>query len=282
MVSVAQLRRRTADMLAKAGNDSPRADTDVLISRILGLTKTEILMGRTVIDEESERAFISAAERVKNGEPVQYVVGACEFMSLDFAVNRDTLIPRPDTEILVETALDACGNIPNAEILDIGCGTGCIGISMAHFLPDSHITAIDISEGALKTAAENAERNGVRGRMTFLKCDIMTEFPENPYGDCFDMIVSNPPYIPPRDIETLSPKVRDFEPRRALDGGEDGLKFYRRISESPRLKKGGILAFEVGAGQATDVKNIMSAKFENIRIIKDLSGIERVVFGTYI
>lgn len=279
MVSLGELRRRAAAELLAHGCDSPKADTDVLLRRLLGFDKTDIILGARSVTDEQEAVFNAALARLKCGEPVQYVTGVCEFMSLDFRVSRDTLIPRADTEILVEAVIGMCRGIPAPNILDIGCGSGCIAVSLARYIRGSRIVGADISDGALDIAAQNAALNRVQDQIDFVKCDIMRDFPECPSNGGFDVIVSNPPYIPPRDIERLASKVRDFEPRRALDGGEDGLDFYRRIVSAARLKRGGILAFEVGIGQAEDVRALMQSRFENITIIKDLSGTDRVVTG---
>ncbi len=269
MVSLKALRKSA--ILELSDNESPSADVDsILLS--MGFSKSDIIIGEKSVDEKLLRP---ALERLKSGEPVQYITGGCEFMSLRFEVNPATLIPRADTEILVETVIDLCKDRP-VNILEIGSGSGCIAISLAHYLPASHILSVDISEKALETAQRNAENNGVSHRCKFEKCDIMQSFPQI----APDIVVSNPPYIPQTDIEELERKVKNFEPLTALDGGKDGLDFYRRISKDVKLTSQGILAFEVGINQAADVAEIMSTRFENIKIIKDLSGIDRVVVGT--
>ena len=195
-------------------------------------------------------------------------------MSLWFSLNSSTLIPRCDTEILVEELISVLKG-KKKRILDIGTGSGCIAISLAYNLPDAEILSVDISEKALHTATQNAELNNVSQRCRFEYCNILESFPDF----LPDVVVSNPPYIPQKDIDSLDRKVKDFEPLTALAGGEDGLDFYRRISHDVPLTPNGLLAFEVGIGQAGDVRDIMSERFEQIQIIKDLNGIDRVVTG---
>ncbi len=274
MVKLKALRRSSVEKLISAGNDSPTADVDSIFLS-LGFSKSDIIIGEKEITPQTQEHFANSLERLLSGEPVQYIVGGCEFMSLWFKVNSSTLIPRCDTEILVEQLIEKLGNKP-VNILDIGTGSGCIAISLAHYLPKARVLSVDISDNALKTAKKNAILNRVDDRCTFEKCDILQQVPHF----LPDVIVSNPPYIPRRDIDSLDRKVKDFEPLSALiGGGEDGLDFYRRIASDIPLSQKGTLAFEVGIGQAQDVAEIMSKRFENIQIKKDLSGIDRTVMG---
>jgi len=278
MVTLKELRKAAAGDLSSIGNDSPLADADYLLIHLLGFSRRDLILGDRTLDNTQKSMFDEALKRLKSGEPVQYIAGKCEFMSLWFEVNRHTLIPRSDTEILVEAVADRCKGLQNLNILDIGTGSGCIAISLAHFLPKSFVTAIDISKDALTVAEKNAKSVGVSGRCTFLKWDIMQGFPtlKNP----LEVIVSNPPYIPDADIDSLDKKVKSFEPLSALSGGNDGLDFYRRIVDTANLAKGGILAFEVGINQSQAVCDIMSDRFCDIEIKKDLGGIYRVIIGT--
>jgi len=273
MVKLKSLRKSAIERLMTEGCDSPTADVDsILLS--YGFSKNDIIIGDKEIFPKEQEAFESAISRIIQGEPVQYIVGGCEFMSLWFKVNSSTLIPRCDTEILVEELIQQL-NGKSVKILDIGTGSGCIAISLAHYLPLAEVLSVDISDDALSTAKENANNNGVSERCGFEYCDIMESIPDF----VADVVVSNPPYIPQKDIEGLDKKVKDFEPHTALIGGLDGLDFYRRIAKDIPLTPHGILAFEVGIGQADDVADIMSKRFEEIKIIKDLSGIDRVVMG---
>ena len=224
-------------------------------------------------------------------EPLQYITGHQEFWSLDFKVTPDVLIPRPDTEILVEEALKAVrretldvrrqNQLPFT-ILDLCTGSGCIAISLAHELKDAVVHAIDASEAALSIARENAEKNGVRDRVIFLQGDLYEALTSHVSRlTSYDLIVSNPPYIKNIDIPNIQPEVRDYEPRMAVDGGTEGLGFYKRIvADAPNhLSPHGWLMVEVGEGQADAVSKMMAdtGAFESISTVKDLAGIERVV-----
>ncbi len=267
--------RHTASML----KDNARFEAEMIVMHTLGISRTELITNprRAVTDGEVERVNETAARRA-GGEPLQYILGETEFMSLPFKVNRATLIPRSDTETLVEHVLEYM-NGEACNILDIGAGTGCIGISLAHYNKNARVTELDISADALNTARENAEINGVSDRMEFVNADILNEIP---VGD-YDIIVSNPPYIETAIIDTLQTEVKDYEPISALDGGADGLKFYRRITEiAPKmLKKNGLLAFEIGFNQGESVKKLMEKNYNDIRIIKDLCGNDRVISGRW-
>lgn len=277
-VKIKELRKKAIKYLADKGNSSPHADVDFVLVNLMGLNKSEIIIGEYNFGQEEVNKLKSAVERIGNGEPVQYVVGSCEFMSLNFEVNESTLIPRADTEILVETVLDFCERTGKNRILEIGCGSGCVAVSLAYYLKQASVFAIDISEKALDIAQENAKALGVADRIKFFKHDIMSGFPEVEGG--VDVVVSNPPYISTREIDELEKKVKAFEPRTALDGGADGLDFYRKITECSKVREGGLLVFEVGYNQAEEVKKIMhSCGYTEICFVKDLSGIERVVKG---
>lgn len=274
MVRLKELRMAAAKVLEASGNDSPLSDTDFIL-RAIGFSKTDIIIGDKPVDEEIKEQFLQAIERVKTGEPVQYVVGGCEFMSMWFAVSPATLIPRCDTEILVEKVVELCKDKQDLNIFEVGSGSGCIAISLAKFLPEARVISADISADALEVAKKNAEALGVSDRVSFIEWDIKKGFPE--FLESPNVIVSNPPYIPKSDIFELDKKVKDFEPLTALDGGEDGLDFYRLISKKAPLKDNGIIAFEVGIGQADAVAGLLSTRFTGIEITKDLSGIDRVV-----
>ena len=265
--------RHTASKLT----DNARFEAELIVMHALGISRTELITNprRAVTDDEVKRVNETAARRA-GGEPLQYILGETEFMSLPFKVNRSTLIPRSDTETLVEHVLEYM-NGEACNILDVGAGTGCIGISLAHYNKNARVTELDINTDALNTAKENAEINGVSDRVKFVRADILNEIPDGSY----DIIVSNPPYIETAVIGTLQTEVKDYEPISALDGGEDGLTFYRRITEiAPKmLKKNGLLAFEIGFDQGKSVKKLMGKNYNNIRIIKDLCGNDRVISG---
>lgn len=276
MVKLKELRKKSIEILKGCQNDSPLADVDYILSH-LGFSKTDLLLGDKTVDKSTEDAFWKCLDRLKCGEPVQYITGRCEFMSLEFEVTPETLIPRSDTEVLVEAVIEVAKSISNPRILEIGSGSGCIAISLAHYLHTAKITSVDISDGALAVATRNAKTNGVSDRVEFKKHNVFDGFDFCRVAP--DIIVSNPPYIPKADILTLDKKVKDFEPLSALDGGNDGLDFYRFITQNCKVSKNGYLAFEVGINQAQDVAEIMSERFEDVKIIHDLAGIERVVIG---
>jgi len=216
--------------------------------------------------------------------PLQYILRETEFMSLPFSVNPSVLIPRPETEVLVETVIDRlrCLALPHPTVAAIGTGSGVIAVALAHFLPQTVVDATDTSDTALRIARLNAEQNGVIDRILFLMGDVTT-----PLTCQLDALVSNPPYIPTDDIQHLLPEVRDHEPRQALDGGPDGLRYYRRLvpEATNLLKNGGVLGLEVGGeGQAKAVGEMIekTAMFQKIEIIKDLNGVDRVVIAHHV
>ncbi len=248
-----------------------------ILSFVLGISPSElVLKGKNEVSEKDRETALSLVKRRLSHEPLQYILGSWEFMSLPFFVSKGVLIPRQDTETLAEFVLSETDNSKKT-VLDIGTGTGCIPISIAHFKRNFTCSGIDISEKAIDLAKRNAENLKVSDRVDFALCDIFCTLPENK----FDIVVSNPPYIKSDIIETLSPEVRDFEPRAALDGGIDGLSFYRRICEiAPEiLNKGGLLAFEIGFDQGDAVSALMRESFDRVAVIKDLCGNDRVVSG---
>ena len=250
-------------------------DGQLLITGALNMSVTDyILKDRNEISNEKAIEIKECAKRILSGEPLQYVVGMTEFMSLKFHVEEGVLIPRPDTETLVEKAIEVIGD-KALSVLDIGTGSGCVSISIANYCKNANVYSLDISDKAISIAKDNAIRNNVK--INFIECNILEQVPKGSY----DLIVSNPPYIPSEVIEGLDSNVKDYEPRLALDGGYDGLDFYKRITDiAPSiLNKEGALVYEVGHDQAQDVKKLMEKDFKNISIIKDLCGINRVVYG---
>ncbi len=213
--------------------------------------------------------------RRRAGEPIQYITGEAEFYGLPLCVTPNVLIPRPETEHLVEKALELAGQFTRPAIVDIGTGSGAIAVAVAHQLHDACVTAIDISESALAVARGNAQRNGVEARIRFLRGDLFAPVAE----DRFDIVVSNPPYIPAADRDALSPEVRDHEPALALFAGSDGLDIYRRLIPAAHsvLVPGGYLVLEIGYGQSESVRMLLAgAGFTHIEFAPDLQGISRV------
>lgn len=227
--------------------------------------------------------------RRQKGEPLQYLLGSCEFMGLSFKVDSRVLIPRPETELLVETVIHLAQKIPRRpiRILDLGTGSGNIAISLAKFIEGCQVSAVDICQGALDLASENARLNGVEDRIHFIQGDLFSAFKKTrvsqnflPNQMVFDMIISNPPYIPSAMIGRLAVEVQK-EPRGALDGGADGLDFYRHlVQEGPFfLKEGALMIFEMGDGQREAIEQIVFDR-QNLRILerlKDYRAIERIM-----
>jgi release factor glutamine methyltransferase len=222
--------------------------------------------------------FRALIERRRAGEPIQYITGEQEFYGLPFRVTPDVLIPRPETEHLVEKALALAAAFMHPRIVDVGTGSGSIAVALAHELPDAQITAADISAAALEIARGNAERNGVAGRIEFFESDLLAAIA----GERFEMVVSNPPYVPAADRDSLSIEVREHEPALALFAGEDGLAIYRRLIPDAFavLASGGFLLMEIGYGQSQAVAALLTAAgFEQIEFVPDLQGIPRVACG---
>ena len=264
-------------------SDTPRLDVEMLLKKALG--DVDSMYIRMYLDkqltQEQEKYFLEMIKERLNERPIAYIIGNREFMGLDFFVKEGVLIPRPDTEILVEEIINICNNRTGLNILDIGTGSGAITISLAKYLDKSHVVSADISDIALEIASKNAISNNVDERIDFIKSDVFSNVPQE---EKFDLIVSNPPYIRKADIDGLDRQVKDFEPYNALEGGEDGLDFYRKITKESKdfLKNKGILAYEVGHDQAYDVSEIMRENgFEGIYTKCDLQGFERVVIGFY-
>lgn len=263
-----------------------KRDAETLLLYLEKADRTFLYVHRNdATDEYRADAYFGLIDRRAAGEPLQYILGSQEFMGLNFEVNPSVLIPRQDTETLVELALKRAGEKKRSlSILDMCCGSGAIAVSMAHFLPKAKITACDISPEALEVARGNAARNGLNGRIEFRESDLffMTKRKKTVrIKDSFDMILSNPPYIPTQDIDTLQTEVRDHEPIKALDGGSDGLDFYRRIAEDAfgSLKKDGLMFLEIGCDQAEAVTSLLSGAgyYSEIEVHKDLTGLDRVI-----
>lgn len=268
--------------LRAAGIEASTLEARELVCFGTGKTPEELTRdGRLYASPELERQVRRLVERHLAGEPVAYLIGEWEFYGLPLDINSDVLIPRPDTEALVEQAVEHLKTLDGGRVLDLCAGSGCIGLAVASQVPDIRVVLGEISEGALKVCRQNIRRTAMSGRVIPI-CVNTLEKPEKNLGE-FQCILSNPPYIPTADIDGLDTSVKDYEPHMALDGGEDGLDFYRAISAQWKdvLAPGGRLYFEVGIGQADAVLRLMRAQgFGDIQIVKDLSGIPRVVYGT--
>ena len=272
------LRRR----LREAGAEDATQAARELVCTASGKTKNELLRdGLLYASPEVERSAYSLCARHLAGEPVAYLIGEWEFYGLPLDISPAVLIPRPDTEVLATKLIDAARSAGPCRILDLCAGSGCIGLAAAANLPGARVLLGEYDEEALKICRQNIRRNRLTSRVASLRLDAR-EKPSRSLGE-FNFLVSNPPYIPSADIASLDVSVREHEPRLALDGGEDGLDFYRAICEKWRdaLAPEGMLFFEVGIGQADSVLRIMrSSGFGDIQIVKDLNNIPRVVYGT--
>ena len=275
--SVLDLLQWTANYFAGKGIENGRLDAELLLAEILQLNRIGLYLhfDRPVNSDELA-AFRALIERRARREPLAYILGRCEFWSLTFKVGPDVLIPRGDTETLVEAALKVLP--PGGNLLDIGVGSGAIALAIAHERPDAQVEGIDLSPAALALAAENAQILGLTARVALRQGDLFALDDSRQY----DVIVSNPPYIAIEEQATLMPEVRDFEPALALFAGDDGLDCYRALIPAARgaLRSSGILLVEVGAGQAAAVAELFAiAGYVEIFTRRDLAGIERVVGG---
>ena len=257
---------------------SPELEARLIVEKASGKTRAEYIRdGQLDVPEKIAEAVQGYTERRLLGEPVAYITGEWEFFSLPFFVNSDTLIPRADSEVLAAHATMLLSYIKAPRVLDLCAGSGCLGIAVSKNVSDVMLTLADILPGALEMCEKNANRNGVIAKLATF--DALKSPPENLE---YDMLMCNPPYIPEGELDSLDSSVRDFEPRLALDGGSDGLKFYRAIAAhwKSTLVPGGWILFECGCGQAADVRTILEAEgFSEIAQAEDTAGITRVVIG---
>jgi release factor glutamine methyltransferase len=260
-VTVLEAIQKSADFLGKKNVESPRLQTELLLAHLLKMPRMKLYLNfeRVLTNSETD-ALRELVKRRGQHEPLQHIVGSTSFCGFEIAVNRHALVPRPETELLAESGwqfLSTLNSQPSTA-LDLGTGSGCIAIALAAKCPNAKIVATDISADALALAKENAAKNNVSEWIDFLQGDGFAALSGN---SKFDLMVSNPPYIPSSEIETLQPEVRDFDPRGALDGGADGLDFYRKIAAEakPFLKPDGKIMLEFGDGHAGAIKRI----FEN-------------------
>lgn len=268
-------------ILTDSGIEPNEAKVEVrlLIEHFAGYSLVDILMGKKLTEDKLKIVEEKAKLRAKTHEPIQYIIGLADFMGEKFLVNKDVLIPRDETELLVRKAIEIIKENNFKMVLDMCTGSGCIACMIAK-LTNSQAMGVDISTEAIHTAFKNMEKFGLYNRAIFRKSDIYSKIRED---EKFDLIVSNPPYIPPKEKETIQEEV-SYEPDLALyTTDEKGLAFYEKIiKDAPKfLNKGGYLMFELGIGQCTSVAQLMKkAGFENIKVLKDLANIDRVIFGT--
>lgn len=284
------------NQLAEAGVMDAAIDAKLLYQYVDKLDTVGLMMHwQDILQDNTCEAYLSLIERRASGEPLQYITGTQEFMGLEFKVTPAVLIPRQDTETMVEDAMELLekGTVRGetyakagglTDVLDLCCGSGAIGVSLAKLCPKTKVTCSDISEDALAVAKENAKSNGAK--VKFEKSDLFAAFCGTLGKKKFDLIISNPPYIKSEVIPTLQTEVKDHEPMMALDGGEDGLDFYRLIAEQSvnHLSKAGVLMMEIGHDQGEDVCDLLRAteRFEQVACLKDLAGRERIVIGRFV
>ena len=268
--------------LRAADSGDPTLESRELVAFACGKTREELLRdSRLYVTPEVEARVRALVQRHLDGEPTAYLIGEWEFYGLPLDISRDVLIPRPDTEVLAGLAIDFVKTQGACRVLDLCAGSGCIGLAVASQCPESRVVLGELSEGALRICRQNIRRNGLSGRVVPMQMDALAPPPAQ-LGE-FRCLVSNPPYIPAGDIPGLDPSVRDYEPHMALDGGADGLDFYRNLAREWKnaLTVGGKIFLEVGIGQADDVLRLLRSQgFGDLEITKDLNGIPRVVHGT--
>ncbi len=270
------------DILEDAGIDSPECDAMYLLEHVTGLDRGAYLLNK---DKEVQQAvtgrYLELINVRKGHVPYQYITGGAYFYGYRFVVDENVLIPRLDTEVLAEKCLELLPE--GGKVLDMCTGSGCIAVTVKAQRPDADVSAADISEKALKVARENAgsilknDDCGPAGKIKFIRSDLFENIDR---GEKFDMIVSNPPYVSDDEYESLMPEVKDHEPRLALTAGKDGLDIYKRLipAAADHLMDGGALALEIGCSQAEAVREILSEHgFKDIRVTKDLAGLDRVV-----
>ena len=281
MITILESINLSSKYLAQKGIESPRTNAELLLADIIGCKRLDLYLSfdKPLGNQEIEkyREFI---RRRGNFEPLQYITGKVEFYGLELNVNSSVLIPRPETELLVENILNHLSKEKESTILDIGCGSGNITIALAVNNPSVKIYCTDSSDDALKISEENADKHSVIGKIKFVNHNILTEdlnnFPQ------FDIVVSNPPYVSRDNFSSLQKEIRNFEPRAAVTDDSDGYTFFTEISRKSfnKLKEGGKLFFEIAHGQSKKVKEIMkNNNFKNITVIKDYQNIDRIIFG---
>jgi release factor glutamine methyltransferase len=266
-------------ILAHSGTPSPRVNAEWILTEILSCSRPALyLHAQKSVSESQTRRYQSLIQRRALRIPLQHLLGKTEFFGLPFTTSPSALIPRPETETLINQVLPCLQNHPSPHILDVGTGSGIIAVTLSHELPKAQVLATDISLPALQLAKHNAARNGVSNRISFIQSDLLSAL--NPKAQ-FHAIVSNPPYISTGNIDGLDPEVRDHDPHLALDGGIDGLFFYRLLipQSIPHLKPNGFLIFEIGHDQADTVSALIAQypAFHLPTVEKDLSGYPRVV-----
>lgn len=276
---VSALLSRLEKRFADAGVDSPELDAQLILAVVLGCDRAHLhAYPEKAVPHEAVARVEALAQRRTAREPVAYILGEREFWSMSFLVSPDVLIPRPESELLVERAVALLGKKGESRILDAGCGSGAVGLAVASELPQAQVTLLDLCPKALEVARRNAEKFGLSGRTRFLASDLFQALDE---GETFDLIASNPPYVATGELDGLMPEVSSFEPRLALDGGADGMDLIRRvIGEAPAcLARGGYLLIEMDPRQMDDAEAVSEEQgsYHSARRHNDLAGSKRVL-----
>lgn len=279
-VTVLEVIQRSTEFLTRKGVDSPRLQVELLLAHVLKMARMKLYLNFDRVLSEPELEILRGlVKRRAEREPLQHIVGFTSFCGFEFQVNRNVLIPRPETELLAERAWKFLEGREEPTVLDFGTGSGCLAITIALKAPAATVHAVDVSEAALAVARENSVRLGAGERVVFHAGDGFSALSRDLM---FDLLVSNPPYIASAEIPTLEPEVRDFDPMLALDGGADGLDFYRRLATEgrARLRVGGKLMVEFGAGQHGDVSRLFTNEGWTVEAVeKDYAGLERILIA---
>jgi len=280
-MKISEALKEAYEVLKENNIETYMLDAQVLLAHALKKDRLFLTLNREVeLDESTKNLFLNYIEERREMKPIKYITKECEFMGLDFYVEEGVLIPRPDTEILVEEVLKRINSRGYTQVCDVCCGSGAIGLSLAHHGDINSVELVDISEIALKVSRINSQKLGLEKVVTITEGDLLNDFVDGEMK--FDCIVSNPPYIESSVIDELMSDVKDYEPHLALDGGEDGLVFYKKLTSQSKeiLRDGGMLAFEIGYNQKESVSEILILNgFKNIETFKDLGDNDRVVIG---
>jgi len=279
--SIEELINTGTSTLKESGIDTARLDAELLLGNIIEESRIYLITHKEEeVSADNAEKYFKFIEKRRNKMPVKYILNKCEFMGIDYHVEEGVLIPRDDTEILVDEVLKSIGEDEEKQVCDLCCGSGAIGIALAHYRQNIKVDLIDYYPIPEKVSLINIKKNRMEDRVAFIKSDLL----EKPIEDkkVYDIIVSNPPYIEAEEIDKLMDDVKNYEPHTALDGGTDGLDFYRKIIDQSQyvLKQSGILAFEIGYNQGEAVKLLMEEhNFEDIKVIKDFASLDRIVIG---
>ncbi|MBZ9632985.1 peptide chain release factor N(5)-glutamine methyltransferase [Clostridium sp. FP1] len=280
-MNIGEILLKSYGILKKVGIESYLLDSQLLLGKVLNVDKLFIMLNRDFnLNGKQEEEFSQLIQLRKSKMPIKYILGECEFMGMNLIVKPGVLIPRPDTEILVEEVIKHINEKDYTQVCDVCSGSGAIGIAIAQFIKGAKIMLYDISYDAIAVAKLNIERFDLASRVNEQRSDLLQSAIEQ--NKKFQVVVSNPPYIRESVIPTLMEDVKNYEPYIALSGGKDGLEFYRRITQESLkvLEKGGLLAFEIGYDQREEVQDILlKSGFKSIECIKDLSGNDRVIKG---